>query len=361
MISLNSAFQSLCIGSESSSSAASCRTPKNTVDTAQDIISKNGFSSCKPSSYVKRLGRVGDALADALPLFSLDLVGLVDDYLCVGAKEDVETLLKKELEKCLLNFSPFTFSEELELLLMKWGPSTTTLDLFSVITRKDQSVHFEFNDEDIERLLLPHFTHLERLKICCKGDATLRLPKFSALSHLELVRPESMLCIFLEDKFEAFAKGFEKLESLILPFFHKMHLPHLPHFQKLQELTLPGINSQEEIGALLSSLEKMPHLQKLSLELISDISDEIVHFVLHSPLQTLCFYDCKHLDAACVERLIPSPTLQLLIFQNCPKVTREACERLHSKHPNLKLIFVNSSEKDFVTVYPKMKSSFTMF
>jgi hypothetical protein len=173
---------------------------------------------------VNRLSPLGEALADALESFSLDVVGLVEDFI-IGSAEDTQKILEGEAQN-QLNYSDSSTSISKISMGATWhiakhGPSQKAINLYDLKLsvyrtdwfEKDKAVSHSWSSKLLSGTIYPALKSVERLKLPDCSETAISINKkmnrltvnqlpFS-LRHLELsqkLRGDSVAVIYAVDR-----------------------------------------------------------------------------------------------------------------------------------------------------------------
>jgi len=269
---------------------------------------------------IAEFGTLGEALADGLPLFSLDLVALVAEYalykgedLCFtdGLIENSDRLRKQPGNGLFRHFSG-----PLQRHCQEMGPFVVG-PLSLNCCYQDHSTYFyshDFSSSELEKHIIPHFVNLRSLQIRCTAEAALLLHKLPRLCHLELLEDPMN-----EKDFEIFARSFPALRSLTLhgraaenPIVTKMKNINCFQYFNVTELSLvsPGCVDPD----LCAALQKMPRLEKLHFYIPTFNYTNLENI----PVKELCIESCYFW-----QQLTLPKTLQKIIFRHCLGVLKK--------------------------------------
>jgi hypothetical protein len=312
----------------------------------ENIIGKAAVeAACSlPHSFKATYGPVGEALAHALPGFSLDVVGIVASYVRENPETDLG--LTEALQKA--NFigpphlisvaSQYQLCEKAIVRIKNEGPFTKKLNLIIPLSLPSEK-YFIFDKEFLEKHILPNCPILESLKVL-DIDAS-GLSQITSLRHLSV----SYSVAICDENFKEFARG-SRLKSLSFSWSNDEDMiKHVSLFQELTELNLGKVYHMGN-NNILSTFKRIPNLKKLRIVRDDPHNEHTLDFSIskikdHPSLEVLCFEKLK--TSQCLSSEYPK-TLKTLILKDCAQVSKSDCENLQVKH-GIQVIYIDSTQE----------------
>lgn len=326
-----------------------------------------------PPAFKNRFGLIGEKLAQALTLFSLDVVGIVVEYTRGLTEKDIRfeeglTQICKYLKPSVYLIPLSEISPEVRLRFQSMGPGVTELNLLDQETLLHRALprcqlepfftplrNKAFNAQEID-LISQYFPNLQSLKLSCQKDVASHLHKLlPQLCHLQ-VRTHGGYDI---GDFSTLTRSISQLPlktlTLFLTGFHCADYDPVGDLSPSSTLTELRVFSSLTAGSV-TFLRQCPNIKKLGVKGFNTQFDQSTHNLKDLPLEViLC--DGEFDSSGRMHKHEYPKTLQTFIFKDCNGIDYE---KIKKANPAVQVILLDSKKDSPEKIKSVLEEHFTL-